>query len=100
MSKFPITYNINDHIFPEFLSIFQTHPDNLVHHYWIIGINMEYGSHYGFGNLRAIETGTGITLSGCESDLVIGYYVDYAARSVALQILELIGFVNHTRIMS
>jgi hypothetical protein len=34
---------------------------------------VENRSHYSFGNLRAVETGTGVTLSGCETDLVISY---------------------------
>jgi len=73
MPIFPIAYYINNHIFSEFLPIFQTHPDDLVHHNRIIGIYVENRSHYSFGNLRAVETGTGVTLSGCETDLVISY---------------------------
>ena len=96
MAILPITYNINDDIFVELLPVFQTHSDDLVDHNWIVGIYMENGSHYGFGHLRAIQTRTGISLSGRKSDLVIRNYMDYPSRSVAFQILELVGFVNNT----
>jgi hypothetical protein len=56
MAIFPIAYNINDDIFVEHLPVFQTHPDDLVDHNWVVGIDVENGSHYGFGHFRAVET--------------------------------------------
>jgi hypothetical protein len=98
VSIFPVSDNINNHIFSELLSVLQTHPDDLVHHDWIIGVHVENGRHYRFSNFSAVETGAGVSLSGRETDLVVGYYVDYAAGSVALKVLELVGFVNNARI--
>lgn len=98
MTIFPITDNVDDHIFAEFLTVLQTESDDLVDHNWIIGIHVENRSHYSFCDLCAIETRTCVSLSGREPDLVIRNYMYYSPRGVALQVLELVGFVDHTRI--
>lgn len=89
MSILPVANQINDHIFlklfPVIIGKLETSGDTLR----VISINMQNRRPDCLGQVRAIETGSGLIGNRSESNLVIDHNMDSASYVIRDQILHL-----------
>ena len=96
MTILSVTYQINDHIFLEHLSVLSCsseHLSNIVH---TVSIHMEDWCIYGLSDICAIDSRSRFVWDSSKSNLVVDYYMDGSSNTVVNQVLHLHLFINNT----
>ena len=96
MSPAPITYQVDQKVFVEFVAVSQRHAGGGHTRFDIIGIDMHDGDFEALGEVTRIERGAAIVGVCGKADLVVEDDMNRPTDAVAFEVRHVEGFGNHS----
>ena len=83
MAELTVTYNVDHHVFLEFLTVVQRSLHHIANGFRIITVHMEYRRFHHFGNIGTVSSRPGIThIRSGKTNLVVDHHVDGTAGGI------------------